>query len=200
MATELILKFTVPGKPLSKGRHRSKLMWTQKGVENKYQASYDVAGRNKGRPFIMNYPDKDTQDYESKVCLIAQEEMVKHNLLIEERTLNMRVIFYLPRPKNHYRTKKGQLTNQLHSWAIGMRPGGKPDKDNLVKAVQDAINKVVWRDDALIVDSVERKIYSTFPRTEFQLWVAEPAVDPLEIERLGIEFQETEEQLKLLEL
>ena len=40
------------------------------------------------------------------------------------------------------------------------RPTGKPDVDNLAKLVGDALNGIVWRDDAQIVDLHVSKIYA----------------------------------------
>ena len=42
-------------------------------------------------------------------------------------------------------------------------PTTKPDVDNVEKAVFDAINGVVWRDDVVVVDVVKRKRYSAHP-------------------------------------
>lgn len=40
----------------------------------------------------------------------------------------------------------------------------KPDLDNLQKAVLDSLNKIVWIDDAQIVDLIGRKFYSDHPK------------------------------------
>ena len=47
-----------------------------------------------------------------------------------------------------------------------MRPGKKPDLSNVQKAAEDAINGVVFLDDALIVSSYAMKRYSDLPRVE----------------------------------
>lgn len=39
-------------------------------------------------------------------------------------------------------------------------PGKKPDLDNVVKLVNDALNGIVWKDDAQIVHSEEYKLYA----------------------------------------
>jgi len=38
-------------------------------------------------------------------------------------------------------------------------PIGRPDIDNLVKLVLDALNKIAWDDDAQVVDIAARKLY-----------------------------------------
>lgn len=44
------------------------------------------------------------------------------------------------------------------------RPGKRPDIDNLYKLAADALNGVVYRDDALIVEARLRKVYSATPK------------------------------------
>jgi len=45
-----------------------------------------------------------------------------------------------------------------------IRPGKRPDIDNLYKLAADAFSGVVYRDDALIVDCRMRKIYGAQPK------------------------------------
>ena len=42
-------------------------------------------------------------------------------------------------------------------------PTGRPDLDNLIKALTDACNGIVWRDDAQIVRLMAEKRYSEQP-------------------------------------
>lgn len=49
------------------------------------------------------------------------------------------------------------------------RPTSKPDSDNLLKAVADALNGIAYRDDACVVDVVVRKWYSLEPRVEVEI-------------------------------
>lgn len=47
-----------------------------------------------------------------------------------------------------------------HAW-----PTGRPDADNYLKLVCDALNGVAWRDDSQIVDARVVKAYGAEPRT-----------------------------------
>lgn len=47
-----------------------------------------------------------------------------------------------------------------------LRPTTKPDVDNYVKGVKDALNKVIWNDDSQVVDLKVSKWYSEKPRVE----------------------------------
>ena len=44
-------------------------------------------------------------------------------------------------------------------------PTGKPDVDNCIKLLADALNGVLWRDDAQIVELTVRKSYASAPLT-----------------------------------
>lgn len=70
------------------------------------------------------------------------------------------------------------------SWAKGkreaallgtLRPTGRPDLDNLLKACTDALNGVVYLDDSLIVEANARKFYGIEPRVELALSWASPS-------------------------
>lgn len=77
--------------------------------------------------------------------------------LIETSAL-LRVVFYLPRPKA-IRDKAVPHTK-------------KPDLDKLVRSVKDALSKVVWRDDALVIEIAARKEYARpgeAPRAEISV-------------------------------
>ncbi len=52
------------------------------------------------------------------------------------------------------------------------KPGKKPDLDNIVKAVVDACNGVVFKDDALIVRSECAKVYGATPCVAIEVWAA----------------------------
>ena len=45
-----------------------------------------------------------------------------------------------------------------------LRPTTKPDADNLAKAITDAMNGIVYADDAQIAELVCKKLYGAEPR------------------------------------
>lgn len=68
------------------------------------------------------------------------------------------VVFYLPRPKGHYRTGKHAhlLRDAAPRW-----PHSMPDLDKLLRSTGDAITAAaVWSDDARIVQLVASKAYA----------------------------------------
>ena len=50
-----------------------------------------------------------------------------------------------------------------------IRPTKKPDMDNVIKIIADALNKIAYRDDTQIVDCQVRKFYSEKPRVEVMI-------------------------------
>ena len=81
--------------------------------------------------------------------------------------------FYMPRPKSHFRT--GKYKNILKDNAPRYYQYKKPDIDNLIKFVADAIqgkDKFII-DDSMICNLRSEKIYSAvgdLPRTEVTLF------------------------------
>jgi len=52
--------------------------------------------------------------------------------------------------------------------AGAIRPAKRPDLDNVVKML-DALNEVVWRDDAQVVSGLIEKYYSDRPRLRVEV-------------------------------
>ena len=50
-----------------------------------------------------------------------------------------------------------------------LRPNKKPDIDNVVKLVADALNEVAYKDDTQIIELECRKFYSDIPRIEITI-------------------------------
>lgn len=128
------------------------------------KAKFTVLGepQGKGRPRFVRKtgmtftPDK-TVSYEN---LIATEYRRQVGTQFTEGTLDMRIMAYFGIPKSASKRKKQQMESGE------LRPAKKPDMDNIMKVVADALNAVAYRDDAQVVDSQIRKFYSHNPRIE----------------------------------
>ena len=57
-----------------------------------------------------------------------------------------------------------------------LMPTTKPDADNVLKAVLDGCNGVLWRDDVQVVDVRVRKRYAATPAVRVEAW---PLAQPL---------------------
>lgn len=71
--------------------------------------------------------------------------------------LTMSLDFTLPIPPSWTKRKQAEASGQF------IRPIGKPDTDNLAKAVMDGCNEVLYFDDAQIVALSVRKRYGLVP-------------------------------------
>lgn len=89
---------------------------------------------------------------------------VQHNAPKEPLTgpIGLTVIFYMPRPKGHYRT--GKNSAMLRDDAPEFFTS-RPDVDNFCKHLMDSLNGVFWKDDSQICRLFSEKLYSESPRT-----------------------------------
>jgi Holliday junction resolvase RusA-like endonuclease len=90
----------------------------------------------------------------------AQQAMTEANhgisVFDEPLRLDLRAEFQIPKSMSK-RDRPRALTGEI-------RPGKRPDIDNLYKLAADALNTIVFRDDALIVEASLSKFYSDQPK------------------------------------
>ena len=129
----MTIQFNVPGQPVGKGRPRI---------------------GNVGQHARMFTPGK-TVSYESTVALSAQQAMQGRSLIEGPVKVLMRMTLVIP--ASWSRKKQEQAASGL------IRPTTKPDTDNVIKAIFDAINGVVWRDDVQVVELGVSKVYGAVP-------------------------------------
>jgi len=77
--------------------------------------------------------------------------------------LAVRITAYFPIPKSASKKKREEMLSGL------IRPVIKPDCDNILKCVEDSLNRIAYDDDKQIVDSSISKYYSDRPRTEIEI-------------------------------
>lgn len=119
----------------------------------------------KGRPRFVKqtgrtYTPRATQLAESEIRR-AWEEADRPRL--DEGPIDLHVRLAVARPKGHY-TTKGDLS------AAGQRApfpaAQKPDVDNALKLVMDALNKRAWRDDVQIISATVARRWDRWPSVE----------------------------------
>ena len=101
-----------------------------------------------GRPIVTDASGKPGKDWRADIQHAAKT-VTPHPL---RGALNLHVQFRLPRPKGHYGKKGLRRTAPAY-------PIGRPDTTKLVRAVEDALSGILWRDDAQIVSQVASKSY-----------------------------------------
>lgn len=77
--------------------------------------------------------------------------------------LEIEIEFYMPIRKSWSKSKKESCLSGKE------KPTNKFDIDNLLKAVLDGCNGLLWIDDGQIVDVKARKSYSEHPRVELKV-------------------------------
>jgi Holliday junction resolvase RusA-like endonuclease len=118
----------------------------------------------KGRPkassrggFVRMYTPALTRQYEAQIARLA--EIARGDWPVLATPISLRVIAHHPIPVSWSKKK------QQAALAGDVIPG-KPDLDNVAKAVLDALNGVIYLDDKQVVRLVAEKRYSFDPRVE----------------------------------
>ena len=96
-----------------------------------------------------------SRDFKQFVKMVAAEHAPA---ALIETEIRLYVDIYRPIPKSLSKKKRAEAI------AGQFRPTKKPDLDNLVKGIKDGMSKVIWHDDAQIVEMNVRKFYSENPR------------------------------------
>lgn len=128
-----LIRFTVPGVPVGKGRPRIGKV---------------------GAHARMFTPEK-TANYEGLVAHAGQQAMAGRGLM--QGAVSVVLDIRVPVPASWSKKK------QAAALAGRVYPTTKPDKDNVIKAIYDGLNGVVWRDDVQVVNGVQNKRYAEVP-------------------------------------
>ena len=132
-----MISFTIPGKPKALKRHRV----------SKNGGMYDPSSADKKQTWL---------------------QIAKHRPKLPlEGNIYLKLIFYMPRPKSHYRTGKyAHLLKEKCKDIVYHKY--KPDLDNLVKYISDVMNKGFYVDDSQICVLQAEKKYGE-PRIEITI-------------------------------
>lgn len=135
-------KFTIPGQPVA---------WEREGRR--------IVTSRSGKTFIAHYTKKKTAEAQAMVracsMSIRPAKPLEGPLLLGIRC--------------YRRVLKGWSKKKLDMAIRGaVRPDTKPDMDNYIKLIKDALNGNLWKDDAQVVEYLPGigKYYALEPRTE----------------------------------
>lgn len=129
---------------------------------------FEVPGepRGKGRPRFTKtghpYTDSETRAYESKIVAYYRKQLGAFRWP-DSAFISVQVTAYYPIPKSATKAATAAMREGV------MLPSRKPDIDNVLKIVLDALNGVAYKDDSRIVCVEAQKIYSDFPRLEIRI-------------------------------
>lgn len=98
---------------------------------------------------------------------VAYEELVRLRYkaasqgfrFADDAQLAMQITAFYPVPKSKSKRIKANML------AGAMRPTKKPDCDNVIKIICDALNELAYKDDAQIVVTQMSKYYGEVPKT-----------------------------------
>lgn len=114
----------------------------------------------KGRPkfsrmggYVKTYTPRDTANYEQWVKLAYIEKYGNRKSFEGKAALSVKIDAYFSIPKSTSKKKSAMMM------AGYIRPTKKPDYDNIAKIVTDALNGLVYDDDAQIVSADIEKHY-----------------------------------------
>jgi Holliday junction resolvase RusA-like endonuclease len=128
--------FTIPGEPVAKGRAR----FARKGNH------------------VSTYTPEKTAKYENLVKLAAQEAM--RGTAPFTRPVSLLVQIFVSVPASWSKKRRDLALRGF----IGATK--KPDADNVLKALKDGMNGIVYVDDARVTSIALSKQYGEIPRVE----------------------------------
>ncbi len=116
----------------------------------------------KARPRVTRwgaYTPKKTADHEAAIRQAAQQAGIQEI----SGPVTLQLAFVMPIPQSWTKKKTEAAIRQE------LMPLGKPDTDNLCKAIMDALIGIAYKDDTQVVRLVACKLYGEEPRTE--VWI-----------------------------
>lgn len=146
-----MIRLTIPGAPTGKGRPKI----------------VKIGGFSR-----MATPQK-TVAYEGLVAHAAQQAMQGRPLFDAAVGVNLFIDAAVP-PSWSGKKQRMALAGEV-------LPTTKPDADNVVKAIFDGLNGVLWRDDVLVVDLRVRKRYAATPCVRVEVWAVDEPVRQMEV-------------------
>lgn len=106
------------------------------------------------------YDPEKSRDYKDYVRLVAAQ-----NAPIKPISGAVRMVLYVyrPIPKSFSKKKREKAVGKE------LRPTTKPDIDNYVKGIKDALKGIIWNDDSQVVEIIAAKWYSENPGIEIMI-------------------------------
>lgn len=136
-----VTTFFVPGTPQGKGRARSYVKRDRAGK---------LALNERGRVAIGHVTPKKTRCYEEEIAWLAADA---RNHPPSTAPIGLVLDIRKAIPPSWPAWKKALAISGL------IRPTTKPDSDNVLKAVKDGCNGVLWTDDCQVVEELVRAYY-----------------------------------------
>lgn len=117
---------------------------------DKKEVFIEIAPKATPRPRFSKYGTYNKKEYTEYKEVIRLAYVAKNKGYPSENALQMRIDFFFKVPKSWTKKKK-----ESAKWHIS-----KPDTDNLIKAIKDALNGVAYKDDSQVCIVYASKRYS----------------------------------------
>lgn len=142
----MAFEIVIPGEPHAQGRQRFRIM----------------RAKASGKSFVQNYQPAESRDWKAT----AQQHMVAALAGAPPfaGAVALEVVAYFSCPRSQWR-KRDPRPARWHT--------GRPDGDNVLKAVEDAAKGVLWVDDAQVAVARVQKVVAAqgvAPRTLVMVW------------------------------
>lgn len=128
------VSFFVSGEPMAQGRPRTRVV---------------RMGRSS---YAQIYNPHTADEWKAMVSILGRRAWDQGPIA---GPIRLGATFFLPRPESHFKGKAHVLRVNAPLWHCF-----KPDSDNFIKAVLDALTGIVWVDDAQVCDQRTIKIYT----------------------------------------
>jgi hypothetical protein len=122
----------------------------------------------KGRP---KFSSKNGRVYTPKQTVLAEREIrqawrEEGEPRLPDVALEMRVDLYVQRPQGHFK-KNGELSTEGNRHPVPKNK--KPDVDNALKLVMDALNSRAYKDDVQVAKVILVRHWGEWPKTEISI-------------------------------
>lgn len=132
------IKIHIPGQPIGKGRAKSRIVTAKSGKQ-----------------FTNHYTPAKTRNYENEIASYAQMAMQGKQRM--DGPVKITLIFVFGITQSWPQWKKDLAMERK------LAPTVKPDSSNILKAIEDACNEIVFKDDTYIIDTIMKKRYGDKP-------------------------------------
>jgi Holliday junction resolvase RusA-like endonuclease len=136
------------------------ISFTVLGVPSPKQAIKTRIVRVGAQVFAKHYKSEKTRDAEN--TFVARSLKFRPDMPLAG-PLRLELVFVLPMPKHWSKKLRARAETSEVPHVV------RPDLDNCIKLVKDAMSGVFWIDDKSVCSVAARKIYGAFPRTEVRI-------------------------------